>query len=170
MSSRGSSFRRVTPWVFSLSDSCQGGGKDTGISGTQAHLPRSLPPAAGFLLLPHLVLRRASGKENLTGIEELCVGISEGQHTALGQLGGQLSAFHVQSFLLWGPDGRETSEATGVSSWRGKPPHLPHQTPAKREEERRGEERLRDRGKSGLGRGGGHQQNLALNPFPVLAH
>lgn len=64
--------------------------------------PQLLLPAPR---LPHLILRRAGGEKNLTGIKELCVGISEGQDAALRQLGGQLSPLHVQRFLLWEQDG-----------------------------------------------------------------
>lgn len=55
--------------------------------------------------LPYLVLGRAGGKQHLAGIEELRVGIREGQDAALRQLGRQLSPLHVQSFLLWEQDG-----------------------------------------------------------------
>lgn len=138
-----------------LRDSCQGGEKGHRNLGTPSpSSPHPSTPAAGFPFA-HLVLGRAGGKENLAGIEELRVGVSEGQHTALGELRGQLSAFHVQSFLLWKTDKPETSEAVGVSSRRGKPP-LPHQTqflPAGEVAERGGEA-WREREQLRLGRGG----------------
>lgn len=97
---------------------------DPGISRHHPH------PAGEKSLLPHLILRRTGREKHLTGIKELGVGVGEGQHTALGQLGGQFSAFHVQSLLLWEPDGCETSEATGVTVPGEGTIHPPH-PPAK---------------------------------------
>lgn len=65
-------------------------------------IPRVLPLPASFV--PHLILRRAGRQQDLAGIKELCVRISKGQDTALGQLGGQVLPLHVQSFLLWEQD------------------------------------------------------------------
>lgn len=129
-----------------LRDSCQGGEKGHRNLGTPSpSSPRPSTSDAGFPFA-HLVLGRAGGKENLAGIEELRVGVSEGQHTALGELGGQLSAFQVQSFLLWKTDKPETSEAIGVRvPGEGSHPPTPDSIPASRRCSR-GEEKRGGRG------------------------
>lgn len=83
---------------------------DSSLSGPHPYISRPHPslPAS---LLPHLILRRAGREENLAGIKEFRVGISEGQDAALGQLGCQLPPLHVQSFLLWDQAGCEAPEA-----------------------------------------------------------
>lgn len=94
-----------------------GAGGERGFGNPQALL--SLNPTlmlAGSPLLlpasrPHLILRRAGGEENLTGVKELRVGIGEGQRAALRQLGGQLLPLHVQSFLLRRRNPRQAEDA-----------------------------------------------------------
>lgn len=97
---------------------------DSSLPGPHPSIPRVPPLSLPASPLPHLILRRAGREENLTGIKELCVGVSEGKDAALGQLRGQLSPLHVQSFLLWerdrcqaqGPAGRVRQGSPGLTA------------------------------------------------------